>query len=326
MRYSRAERLIQLALEMQAARGGLTIADIEEKFDVSRRTAIRMRDAVMRAFPNASEVPTGERTKRWRLSPGTAQRFTEITSDDLASVEIAAAAMDRANLPLHAEDLRGVAAKIRNLIDNGALNHIEPDLEALTEAEGLAHRVGPRPHISASIFYGLRTAIKSCRKVSFNYTSRSGKSSTRRTVAPLGFLYGHRHYLVALQEGATKPKFFSLPSINKLKLETDGFERDSSFNLKDFVSHSFGIFEEAPADVVWRFSAEAAPLARTFVFHHSQSMEEEPDGKLVVRFRAGGLLEMAWHLLSWGDHVEAIEPAALRNLMPEKTHSWPALP
>ena len=31
MRYSRAERLIQLALEMQAARGGLTIADIEEK-------------------------------------------------------------------------------------------------------------------------------------------------------------------------------------------------------------------------------------------------------------------------------------------------------
>lgn len=51
MRYSRAERLIQLALEMQAAHGGLSIADIEEKFEVSRRTAIRMRDAVMRAFP-----------------------------------------------------------------------------------------------------------------------------------------------------------------------------------------------------------------------------------------------------------------------------------
>ncbi len=112
MRYSRAERLIQLALEMQAARGGLTIADIKEKFDVSRRTAIRMRDAVMRAFPNATEVPTGERTKRWRLSPGVAQSFAEITSDDLASIEIAAAAMERANLPVHTQDLRGVAAKI----------------------------------------------------------------------------------------------------------------------------------------------------------------------------------------------------------------------
>lgn len=326
MRYSRAERLIQLALEMQAARGGLTITDIEEKFDVSRRTAIRMRDAVMRAFPNASEVPTGERTKRWRLSPGTAQSFTEITSDDLASVEIAVAAMDRANLPVHAEGLRGIAAKIRNLIDNGALNHIEPDLEALTEAEGLAHRVGPRPHISASIFYGLRTAIKSCRKVSFDYASRGGKSSTRRIVEPLGFLYGHRHYLVALQEGATKPKFFSLPSISKLKLEADGFERDPSFSLKEFVSQSFGVFEEPPVDVVWRFSAQAAPLARTFVFHHSQSIEDEPDGKLVVRFRAGGLLEMAWHLLSWGDHVEVVEPVALREMLPQVMPNWPALP
>ena len=56
MRYSRAERLIQLALEMQAARGGLTIAEIQEKFEVSRRTAIRMRDAVIRAFPNSSEI------------------------------------------------------------------------------------------------------------------------------------------------------------------------------------------------------------------------------------------------------------------------------
>jgi predicted DNA-binding transcriptional regulator YafY len=326
MRYSRAERLIQLALEMQAARGGLAIADIEEKFDVSRRTAIRMRDAVMRAFPNATEVPTGERTKRWRLSQGVAQSFAEITSDDLASIEIAAAAMERANLPVHSQDLRGVAAKIRNLIEGGALNHIEPDLEALTEAEGLAHRAGPRPHISSSIFDGLRTAIKSCRKVSFDYASRSGKSSTRRTASPLGFLYGHRHYLVALQEGGQKPKFFSLPSISKLKLEADGFERDPSFSLKEFVSHSFGVFEEDPVDVVWRFSAEAAPLAGAFVFHPSQSVEDEADGKLVVRFRAGGLLEMAWHLMSWGDQVEVIEPAALRALMPTKAQSWPALP
>lgn len=326
MRYSRAERLIQLALEMQAARGGLTIGDIEQKFDVSRRTAIRMRDAVLRAFPNSSEVQTGERTKRWRLNPGVAQNFAEITSDDLASVEIAAEAMEAANLHVHAQNLLGVAAKIRNLIEASTLNHIEPDLEALTEAEGLAHRAGPRPHIPLAVFDLLRTAIKSCRKVSFDYVSRSGKSVSRRTVAPLGFLYGHRHYLVAIQDGVAKPKFFSLPSISKLKIEQAVFERDPSFSLRDFVSGSFGVFEEAPVDVVWRFSKEAAPLAKSFVFHHSQEFEDEPDGGLVVRLRAGGLLEMAWHLISWGEDVEVLEPAALRSLLPEKQLSWPALP
>lgn len=326
MRYSRAERLIQLALEMQAARGGLTIADIQEKFEVSRRTAIRMRDAVIRAFPDSSEVQTDERTKRWRLNSGAAQTFAGITSDDLASIEVAASAMETANLPIHAQSLRGLASKIRNLIEGSSLSQIEPDLEALTEAEGLAHRAGPRPHIPHAIFDTLRTAIKSCRKVSFDYSSRTGKKPTRRTVSPLGFLYGHRHYLVALQDDAAKPKFFSLPTIGQLRMEQDSFERDPSFNLRDFVSNSFGVFEEPPVDVIWRFSPEAAPLARSFVFHHSQQHNDEPDGSLIVSFRAGGKLEMAWHLMQWGRQVEVLAPQELIDLIPNEPPEWPALP
>lgn len=326
MRYNRAERLIQLALEMQAARGGLTITDIMERFDVSRRTAIRMRDAVIRAFPSATEVPTDERSKRWRISPGTAQSFAEITSDDLASIEIAAAAMHNANLEVQAEELRGIAAKIRSLVESKLLNQIDPDLEALMEAEGLAHRAGPRLHIPQATVDALRTAIKSCRQVSFDYVSRTGKTVSRRKVAPLGFLYGHRHYLVGLPDNHNTPKFFSLPSIKKLKIEKEGFIRSPEFNLRSFVSNSFGVFEEPPVNVVWRFSAEAAPLARAFVFHHSQKMEEDGEGRLIVRFYAGGLLEMAWHLVMWGAHVEVLEPSELKRMMPFEKIQWPALP
>ncbi|MDX9862966.1 MAG: WYL domain-containing protein, partial [Rhodospirillales bacterium] len=70
MRYEKADNLLQLALEMQAARGGLTLADIEHRFGCGRRTAMRMRDAVLRNFPQAEEVATDERTKRWRIPPG----------------------------------------------------------------------------------------------------------------------------------------------------------------------------------------------------------------------------------------------------------------
>lgn len=244
MRYGRAERLIQLALEMQSTRGGLTLGEIEEKFDVSRRTAIRMRDAVLRAFPQAKEVPTGDRTKRWRLPSGTAQTFTDLTPEDLAVLETAVMALKQANLESHADNLRTLGAKVRNMLAADRLRHIDPDLEALTEAEGIAHRAGPRPFIPPALFEALRTAIKSCRLVTFHYTARSGASSTKRTVAPLGFLYGHRHYLVATEVGQTKPKFFSLPSISKIKLLPDSFERDPAFNLRELVSQSFGVFEE----------------------------------------------------------------------------------
>ena len=326
MRYSRAERLIQLALEMQAARGGLTISDIMEKFEVSRRTAIRMRDAVIRAFPQADEVPSNDRAKRWRLPNGSTQVLSGITADDLATLEAAAQAFDNDNLEVHAESLRALSAKVRSLLKDQEMRQIDPDLEALLEAEGLAHRPGPRPMIPASLFETLREAIKSCRKISFDYDSRTGGTSKRRTVCPLGFLYGHRHYLVAHQEDGTGIRFFSLPAMSGAKIEAGSFERARDFDLKALVARCFGVFEEPPVDVVWKFSPEAAPLARQFVFHHSQALEDQPDGSLIVRFNAGGQLEMAWHLMSWGRHVEVLEPASLRGMMPGDLPDWPALP
>lgn len=326
MRYNRAERLIQLALEMQAARGGLTITDIMERFDVSRRTAIRMRDAVIRAFPQADEVPSNDRTKRWRLSAGSAQIFSTITADDLATIELAAKAAENSNLTTHAEGLRALTAKLRGPLKDQDIYQIEPDLEALLEAEGIAHRPGPRPIIPATTLGTIREAIKSCRQISFEYVSRSGGVKKRRKVSPLGILYGHRHYLVAQGASGRDVRSFSLPSMTEVRILPDGFERPLEFSLKAFAARSFGVYDEPSVDVVWRFSPSSASLARTFVFHHSQINEDQDDGGLVVRFRAGGLLEMAWHLMSWGDQVEVLEPAALRELMPKTLPAWPALP
>lgn len=333
LRYGRAERLIQLALEMQAARGGLTLTDIEQRFEVSRRTAIRMRDAVISAFPQADEVPSNDRSKRWRLAGDATRPLLGITADDLTSLENAAAILVRENLLDQADELRGVASKIRVTLTAELMRKLDPDLGALAEAEGIAMRPGPRPAIASSLFATLRTAIKSCRKVSFAYSSRISGKAEVRTVRPLGFLYGHRHYLVALREedagsGAPAPaiRFYSLPQISRLRLLPESFDRDPEFNLAAFVAPSFGVYEEAPVDVVWRFDAEAAPIARQFQFHPSQTVELCPDGTLLLRFHAGGLLEMAWHLMTWGRHVEVIEPVALRELLPEIMPDWPALP
>lgn len=326
MRYARAERLIQLALEMQAARTGLTISDIMEKFTVSRRTAIRMRDAVIRAFPQADEVPSDDRTKRWRLTGGNGQWLAGVTADDLSAVETAIQVLERDNLQIQAGSLRTISAKLRSQLQDNALRRIDPDLEALLEAEGIAHRPGPRPLIPAGVFDTLRQAIKSCRKVSFAYESRSGNGAARRTVCPLGLLYGHRHYLVGDQEDGRGIRHFSLPAISELQIEADGFSREPGVNLRDIVGQCFGVYHEAPVEVIWRFSPTAAPLARQFIFHPSQSSESEPDGSLLVRFHAGGLLEMAWHLMSWGTEVEVVAPAELHRMLPVERPTWPALP
>jgi predicted DNA-binding transcriptional regulator YafY len=39
---------------------------------------------------------------------------------------------------------------------------------------------------------------------------------------------------------------------------------------------------------------------------------------VIVRFRASGMLELAWHLFTWGDKVQVLAPDALRATLLEQ--------
>ena len=328
MRHEKANNLLQLALEMQAARGGLSLDDIEEKFDVGRRTAMRMRDAVLDVFPHADEVETDERKKRWRLPKGTLDRLVGVTADELGDIEVAINLLKRDNLLDQAASLEGILTKLRAVMSPTMANRVETDLDALLEAEGLAMRPGPKPRSRAMVLEDLRDAVKGCRKVEIQYRNRTTRRINKRIVHPYGFLYGHRHYLVAynLVKGAQGYRLFSLPNIERVVPQDEYFERDDEFSLEAFSQQSFGVFQEAPFQVVWRFSPRAAPDAQDFLFHPDQEAEPQQDGSLIVRFAAGGALEMCWHLYAWGDDVEVLEPQTLRDMVNSNRQSWPGLP
>ena len=99
------------------------------------------------------------------------------------------------------------------------------------------------------------------------------------------------------------------------------FTRKRRFSLREYAERSFGVFQEKPVDVVWKFSPKAAPDAREFLFHPTQVMEAQADGSLIVRFRAGGLLEMAWHLFTWGNDVKVLKPSKLNAYLNNGTIS-----
>ena len=52
-----------------------------------------------------------------------------------------------------------------------------------------------------------------------------------------------------------------------------------------------------------RFDADAAPDAKAFRFHPNQTVAENGDGSLTVRFKAGGIEEICWQLVTWGESV-----------------------
>ncbi len=97
------------------------------------------------------------------------------------------------------------------------------------------------------------------------------------------------------------------------RLTGERFERDPAFDLQRYSRRSFGTFQEPPVQVVLRFDAKAALDASALLFHPDQSVEEHGYGTLTVRFKAGGLNEMCWHLVTWGEHVTVEKPIRLRR-------------
>jgi predicted DNA-binding transcriptional regulator YafY len=79
-------------------------------------------------------------------------------------------------------------------------------------------------------------------------------------------------------------------------------------------ARAFGMLDDEEAlDVVVKFTAEQAPYVQERVWHESQSLQVQADGSLLLRMQASGRFEIVRWLLCWGEHVEVLEPQALRQ-------------
>lgn len=312
--YGRTEDLLRLALLMQSARMGVALGDIEGEFGVSRSTAERMRDAVLRAFPHAELVPGSDRIRRWRIPNAPLTRIIDIKAEEFEEMRLAADLLRRDGLEMRARTVDGLRAKLGALMTPSSLSRVAPDLEALLEAEGHAARPGPHPAIVEEVLASVRQALLECRVLRARYRRRIGGRLSTVELEPHGVLFGHRHYLVAFPANsvARAPKLYALGNISQPEL-TGPFQRRPGFDLRAYTAQAFGVFQEPAIDVIWRFAPHLAADVLDHHFHPTEQKRRLDDGGVELRFRAGGMLEMCWHLFTWGDGVEVVAPTELRD-------------
>lgn len=316
VRYPRLRDLIALVHMMQGSAGGISLGDVQTRFEVSRRTAERMRDAVLDAFIQVEELRLDDGSKRWRLKERVLVPATGLETDDLAALEtIDKLLTGEMQIDLR-ESLRRASDALRATMRWRDLLRAEPDIEAVAEAEGIASRPGPREIVKPGVLAALREAIKRLKVVRLtHWTAASKRPSQGHEVEPLGLLYATgRRYLVGKSRHHGEIHLFRLGHIESVQVTDQAFQCPRGFNIEEYARKSFGVFQERPIDIVWRFRPEAAAEARTFQFHPTQKLRTLRDGSLVVRFKAGGLLEMCWHLFTWGDKVDVLKPKKLQSL------------
>ena len=313
-RYVKAAELLRLARQLAGSAEGLLMSEMIEETGRGRRTIERMLAAMEELFGPVDRDDEGGRL-RYRLAIGAGDRWlTAPLAEEVVELAHAADALEP-HAPDRAAFLRGLATKLDATMRQRERRKIDIDYEGLMRAEALALRPGPEAVVPGDVLAVLREALLGGNAVRMRYRTAGGEASEKEVV-PYGIVFGTHGYLVAPARGTPEPFMWRLDRIEAPEIG-DPAAPPEDFDLHAHAERSFMTFQEEPHDVALVFAPSAVADAEHFRFHPTQTYEPLPDGSLRVRFRCGGLLQIAHHLFTWGDAVRIEGPDELRDTMRE---------
>ena len=311
MRYDKPKKILELARALASSAEGMTLDEMCRLTGEKRRTVERMRDTIRAVFPQMEEI-ADHPSKRFHIPKGLDGFFQDPTTGELSDLGVVVADLRACGATTRAESLAELDRKVRSAMRHGQRRATETDVEALLRAELIAVQAGPRPTEDPTVLMTLRKALLGMKMLRFVYHGGS-KPGTSRDVVPFGIIFGRMNYLIGANVGITKPKHWRLDRIAELECLDVAAAPPENFNLVKFANTSFAYFEGPQEDVVLHILPSGMDDFKNHRFHSSQVVEAHPSGGAIVRFRASGMLELAWHLFCWGNKIEIIEPVSLRE-------------
>ncbi len=302
-RYSRISDILDLAIFMSSKIQGVTISEIAERYNVSRRTAERMRDSLTCIFPSVDEIETDDNQKHWGFINYSISNLISFTPKEIANIE---QLQRRTTNKEMKEELGKTIEKLKSLNKKHSLP-LENNIELYMQTEGYAVRQMPQYKISLEALEVIREAVQHSKMVTGIYHNKE------RLIEPLGMIYGEKIYLVAREKAKGDGIYnYLLHKFENLKLTDKTFDK-GNFDLQEYTNLSFGVYHGEILEVELLFSQELAQEASQFNFHPTQSGRWNNDGTYTVNFKASGSKEIIWHVFKWGCGCKIIAPKSLQD-------------
>lgn len=301
------DELTELAILLQNTFCGYTLDEISEKLERPRRTTERLMEILKDKFGDRLEtVPHhGDRKKYWRLKKGTMNFLISFKDTEIAKLEMLKNEIKNEN---EKQLITEIIEKIKALNPKTSQ---QTDIDTLLEAQGFAVRQHPKENPNEDFIKKIEYSILALCKLKIKYKDSYG-NIYEPVVEPYGIEIAENHYLIA-KEGI-QTKTFKISRIQNIEvLENDYFDKDDSFDIQDYCARSFGVYQGKVFEVVLKFSSEASEDILNYNFHPSQTIKEQKDGSVLVRFRASGIYEIITELLKWRSSVTILEPLTLKE-------------
>ena len=302
-RYSRVSDILDLAIFMSSKIQGVTINEISERYNVSRRTAERMRDSLINIFPQIDEIETNDTQKHWGFTNYSISQLISFTPKEIANIE---QLQRRTTNKEMKEELSKTVEKIKS-INKKNTNSFESNIELILQTEGYAVRQTPQYKINIDTLDIIRNAIQNSKIVTGRYHNKE------REIEPLGLIYGEKIYLIAKEKAKGNEIYnFLLHKFENLKLTDNTFNK-GNFDLQKYTNQSFGVYHGEILDVKLLFNNEIAKEASQYNFHPSQKGKWNEDGTFTITFKASGNKEIIWHVFKWGAGCKILSPKSLQK-------------
>ncbi|MFA7585405.1 MAG: WYL domain-containing protein [Novosphingobium sp.] len=313
---TKLDRLLSLVHALVDRSEGMTLDEMAAHIGVNRRTAERMRDIIMIHF-DLEPIVEG-RIKRWRIAGKLGRMFTRPTAEELAALQAEVTGCRAAGQDARADILASLLNKVKSALDAPTRARTAPDFEALAQIQRIFIPAGPCIPVRPETLATAQEAIMAGMVLEFDYQAEGKTEAEWRRVIPYGLVHGALSYLVGQKPNSDMPPaFYRLDRMRNAKVGDKPGIIPPDFQLDAWLARSFGIWREEEYDIVLRVMPHAVMRAKEWRFHPFQQVEPDDD-QLVIRFRSGGLRELAEHLFTWGGDIMIEAPDVLRDMMIER--------
>jgi predicted DNA-binding transcriptional regulator YafY len=299
-----------LLRSIEAARLGLTVTQMAEEAQVTKRTIYRDIAALQEVgFPLLSDPD--EAGTRWKL--GNAP-FKHLAALGFSLSELCALYLSRrlletlTGVPFQTA-LQGAFGKFEREIPDRMRAYLDR-LPSVMSARPSAGKI-PRMPKHESVVERLVDASLDRREVQMRYFSLSHDREGDYLVYPLRMIYMHGVlYLRAWVPAYGQIRTFATHRIRRLSVREERFEASPEWSEEPFTS-SLGPNEGTAVHVVLQFEPAVAPLIRERVYHKTQRMQPRPDGSLVLELDVCDDPWLRSFILQFGHRVQVTAPPAL---------------
>jgi predicted DNA-binding transcriptional regulator YafY len=303
----RLARLTRVVSLLRAHPDGMAIRDIAKRIDVSVRTVYRDLNAI------EGEIGIGVWSDdgRWGLAADEFLPPLKLTQDEAMAVVLSARLMVR-YADKYDPDLASAFEKLGEVLPPALGEHVARTLDDLSR-----HPTDERFSRHVRL---LTKAWAERRIVALDYEpARYAPDAAPRTARVRPYLIEpslqtHALYLVGFDETRGAIRTFKVERIRDLSVTPESFPPAEPGLVEGMFDRAWDIIaDQDSVEVVLRFSPAVAARVQEARWHPSQRVSTEPDGSLVWRATVAGTIEIRLWVLSWGDEVEVVEPASLRD-------------